>query len=72
VIAKTWSGCDVVACHEPAIGAYLDARQHPETKFAICAVHFERLTRGEQPVIVAERLDLAELDGRSVLIMESA
>jgi hypothetical protein len=39
-------------------------------EFRLCDAHFARMTAGETPVIVAERLDLANLDGRQVLIFD--
>jgi hypothetical protein len=64
------SACDVVGCDEPATASYLDARDSRLLEFAICPGHHARLQSGERPVVVAERYDLANLDGRPVLIME--
>jgi hypothetical protein len=64
------SDCDVAGCNEPATASYLDARDSRLLEFAICPGHYARLQSGEQPVVVAERFDLADLDGRPVLIME--
>lgn len=70
MVESTRHGCDVVGCDEPAPGHYLDTRNGRSLRFRICARHFDRLGRGEQPVIVAERLDLAALDGRLALVLE--
>jgi hypothetical protein len=59
-----------VGCDEPAPGRYLDARNGRNLRFRICERHFDRLGRGEQPVIVAERLDLPALDGRLALVLQ--
>lgn len=63
--------CDVVGCEEPTTGSYLDTKAHGGFQFWVCAEHFARLQGGEQPVIVAERWDLAQLDARPALIMEA-
>jgi hypothetical protein len=39
-------------------------------EFGLCDAHFARMKAGETPVIVAERFDLADLDGRQVLIFD--
>ena len=39
-------------------------------EFQVCAGHFDRIEGGEIPDVVPERSDLAELDGRLVLVMD--
>jgi hypothetical protein len=62
--------CDVVACHRSAAGRYLHVRQEGAVEFRVCTGHFRRIEAGEVPGVVAERFDLAELDGRLVLLMD--
>lgn len=62
--------CDVLGCDAPGTGSYLHARDARALEFRICDAHSARLRTGEQPVIVAERLDLADLGGRPALMME--
>lgn len=62
--------CDVVGCNRPVTGRYLDARQEGAIEFGVCTAHFGRIETGEVPAVVAERFDLAELDGRLVLVMD--
>ena len=62
--------CDVVACHRTATGRYLHVRQEGALEFQVCTGHFDRIEGGEVPDLVPERLDLAELDGRLVLVMD--
>jgi hypothetical protein len=70
VIDRTSSAtCNVLACSQPPTGRYLHARQEGAVEFRVCAHHFARIENGEVPDVVAERLDLAELDGRLVLRM---
>ena len=64
------SGCDVVGCHAPATSSYLHARDTRLLEFSICTDHYARLQNGEQPVVVAQRIDLAALDGRPALLLE--
>jgi hypothetical protein len=64
------SVCDVVGCDLPATGTYLDARDSRMLEFGICEGHYTRLQNGEQPVVVAERFDLADLGAHPVLILE--
>ena len=64
------SVCDVVGCSSPGTGSYLNAAPSSATEFALCDAHFARMAAGETPVIVAERLDLAGLNGRQVLIFD--
>ena len=64
--------CDVVGCHETTSGRYLDVRADKALEFRVCAEHLKRIGDGEVPVVVAERLDRAELDGRLALIMDTA
>lgn len=47
----TPSVCDVVACHQPATGSYLHSRDTRLLEFSICDGHYDRLRRGEQPVV---------------------
>jgi hypothetical protein len=63
-------GCDIVGCDKPAPGHYLDARDGRHLQFRLCQRHFDRLGHGERPVVVAERLDLPELDGRLALVLQ--
>ena len=62
--------CDVVACNESATGRYLDVRLDRALEFQLCPGHFARIEDGEVPDVVAERLDLAELDGKLALAMD--
>lgn len=62
--------CDVVVCDQPATGRYLHVRQEGAVTFRVCAGHFDRIGAGEIPQVVAERFDLAQLDGRLVLVMD--
>jgi hypothetical protein len=48
----------------------LHARDVQLREFSICPAHCIRLQNGEQPVLVAERFDLAGLDGRPALLLE--
>jgi hypothetical protein len=66
-----WVICDVVACDDPATGRYLHLRQNQALEFRVCRGHFARLESGESPSVVAERFDLAELDGRPALVMDA-
>jgi hypothetical protein len=61
--------CDVVGCNQSATGRYLDVRPEAAVEFCVCANHFTRIEAGESVQAVAERFDLAELDGRLVLVM---
>lgn len=62
--------CDVIGCDEPATATYLDARHSQALKFSVCPVHFDRLQQEPQPVIVAERFGLSDVDGRPVLLLD--
>lgn len=64
------SVCDVVGCDEAATATYLDTRDSQVLEFSICPVHFFRLRKGPQPVIVAERFGLSDVDGRPVLLLD--
>jgi hypothetical protein len=59
----------VVGCDRPAPGHYLHSRQEGAVEFRVCSGHFARIEAGEIPDVVPERLDLAALDGRLVLVM---
>jgi hypothetical protein len=61
--------CDVVGCEEPAEGSYMDPRQD-RTHFRLCAAHFARVEAGERPVVVAKRLDLADVSARPGLLLD--
>lgn len=43
---------------------------HPGYRFFVCPDHKERLLAGEQPVIVAEQFDMAQMYTPPVLILE--
>ena len=64
------STCDFVDCGESAAGRYLSLEQDRAAEFRVCGAHFARIEGGERPKIVAERIDLAELDGRPALLLE--
>jgi hypothetical protein len=64
------SACDVVGCNESAAGTYLDARGSQLLEFGICPAHHVRLQQGVQPVIVAERFGLADVDGHPALLLD--
>lgn len=63
------SHCEVAGCELPATDSYLHAAGERLVEFGLCAKHHARLKSGEQPVVVAERFDLADLDGRTVLVL---
>ena len=62
--------CQVIDCHQTATGRYLHVRQEGALEFQVCTGHFDRIERGEVPTVVPERLDLAELHGRLVLVTD--
>lgn len=62
--------CDVVGCDKPASGTYLNGVSRPGYQFFICAEHHDRLKAGAQPVIVAERFDLAQMEVGPALVLE--
>ena len=62
--------CDVVECDDSATGRYLDVQLDRAVEFRLCPRHFARVEGGEVPKVVAERLDLAQLDGKLVLSMD--
>lgn len=62
--------CDVVSCEGLATGSYLDTRFQAGFQFWVCAEHMERLTAGEKPLLVVERIELAKTDPRPEIIME--
>ena len=66
------SVCDVVGFDEPTTATDLDTRDSQVLEFSICPVHFFRLQKGPQPVIVAERFGLSDVDGRPVLLLDWA
>lgn len=61
--------CAVVGCDARATGRYLDVRPEAALHFDVCADHFARIEAGEVPGVVAERFDLADLDGPLALVM---
>jgi hypothetical protein len=63
--------CDVLGCNESATGRYLNVQLDRALEFQLCTGHFARVQSGEMPAVVAERLDLAELDGKLVLVMDA-
>lgn len=62
--------CDVVGCTDPAVDTYMNGYSHPGYRFFVCADHRDRLVAGVQPVIVAERFDLAQMYAPPALLME--
>ena len=62
--------CDFVDCEESASGRYLNLEQERATEFRVCSAHFARIEGGQRPKVVAERIDLAERDGRPALFLE--
>jgi hypothetical protein len=57
--------CDVVACHQPATGSYLQAADAGSVEFAVCRQHLTELRAGARPTVVAGRLEIAQLrDGK--------
>jgi hypothetical protein len=63
------SVCDVLGCGELATASYLDARDSYPLEFSICPAHRSRLQAGAQPVIVAERFGLSDVDGHPALLL---
>ena len=63
------SHCEVTGCEHPATHSYLHAAGERLVEFGLCADHNARLQRGARPLVVAERFDLADLDGRTVLVL---
>jgi hypothetical protein len=70
VIGHADSVCDAAGCRNPATGSYLHGASAGAMEFGLCDAHFARMKAGETPVIVAERFDLADLDGRQALIFD--
>lgn len=64
------TACDVAGCQNPSAGTYLDASDARRFLFVVCAQHLERLKRGEQPHVVAEWLQHANMYGPPTLIMD--
>ncbi len=62
--------CDFVGCGEPAAGHYLSLELGRAAGFSVCTAHFARIEDGRRPKIVAERIDLAELDSCPALFLE--
>ena len=59
-----------MGCGRPGTCRYVDFKHEKPRDFRLCDEHFARLERGEIPEVVAERFDLAQLDGRLVLVMD--
>ena len=64
------SVCDVVGCDESATASYLDARDSHLLEFSICPAHYSRLQAGAQPVIVADRFGLSDVNGHAALLLD--
>jgi hypothetical protein len=71
VTSSTPSTCDFVGCDEAESGRYLHLRQDQAVDFPVCAAHFARIERGERPVLVVERVDLPDRDGRPALFLDN-
>lgn len=61
--------CAVVNCERPAAGSYMRAADARSDQFVVCQQHLRELKEGARPTVVAERLDLANLDGRPALLL---
>ncbi len=61
--------CDVIGCEASASNSFLETELHRSAQFHVCLRHFTWLVQGHQPAVVANRLDLAQLDRRPGILL---
>jgi hypothetical protein len=62
--------CDVVECHQTAVGSYLHAADTPALQFAVCHEHLARMKAGWRPTVVAEGLGPDGRGGSPALLLD--